>query len=136
MYLFSSTKVPTAEKKPFLMDCVSISREDSNVGVGGGGGAGAFTRWLREFRRETYKVNSAGGASGGGGGGGGTYHSTAAEDGRRRHSFNAHDKSAQHRADQRLQLQGGGGGGGSHVSPTSKTQACRRANSTAAPKSR
>lgn len=116
------------------MDCVSISREDSNVGVGGGGGAGAFTRWLREFRRETYKVNSAGGASGGGGGGGGTYHSTAAEDGRRRHSFNAHDKSAHHRADQKLQLQGGGGG--SHVSPTSKTQACRRANSTAAPKSR
>ncbi|XP_022161586.1 uncharacterized protein LOC111027502 isoform X1 [Myzus persicae] len=109
-------------------------REDSNVGVGGGGGAGAFTRWLREFRRETYKVNSAGGASGGGGGGGGTYHSTAAEDGRRRHSFNAHDKSAQHRAEQRLQLQGGGGG--SHVSPASKTQACRRANSTAAPKSR
>ncbi|XP_050057324.1 protein Shroom isoform X5 [Aphis gossypii] len=104
-------------------------REDSNVG--GGGGAGAFTRWLREFRRETYKVNSAGGASGGGGG---TYHSTAAEDGRRRHSFNAHDKSAQHRADQRLQLQGGGGG--LHSSPASKTQPCRRANSTIVPKSR
>lgn len=104
-------------------------REDSNVG--GGGGAGAFTRWLREFRRETYKVNSAGGTSGGGGG---TYHSTAAEDGRRRHSFNAHDKSAQHRADQRLQLQGGGGG--SHSSPASKTQPCRRANSTVVPKSR
>ncbi|KAL5234743.1 hypothetical protein ACI65C_002153 [Semiaphis heraclei] len=109
-------------------------REDSNVGVGGGGGAGAFTRWLREFRRETYKVNSAGSASGDGSGGG-TYHSTAPEDGRRRHSFNAHDKSAHHRADQRFQLQGGGGGG-SHVSPASKTQACRRANSTAAPKSR
>jgi len=132
--LFSSTPTYTAEKTHILKDYVSISREDSNVGVGGGGGAGAFTRWLREFRRETYKVNSAGGASSGGGGGG-TYHSTAAEDGRRRHSFNAHDKSAHHRADQRLQLQGGGGGG-SHVSPTSKTQACRRANSTAAPKSR
>jgi len=113
----------------FLIEYVLISREDSNVG--GGGGAGAFTRWLREFRRETYKVNSAGGASSGGGG---TYHSTAAEDGRRRHSFNAHDKSAQHRADQRLQLQGGGGG--LHSSPASKTQPCRRANSTVVPKSR
>jgi hypothetical protein len=116
---------------PFLIEYVFISREDSNVG--GGGGAGAFTRWLREFRRETYKVNAAGGVSGGGGGGG-TYHSTVGEDSRRRHSFNAHDKSAQHRADQRLQLQGSGGG--LHASPVSKTQPCRRANSTVVPKSR
>lgn len=96
-------------------------------GGGGGGGVsgGAFTRWLREFRRETYKVNAS---AAGNGGNGGTYHATA-EDGRRRHSFNAHDKSAAHqlqRVDQRPD-------GGPNLAPRA---ACRRANSTVAPKSR
>lgn len=72
-------------------------------------------------------------ATGGGGGnvvGGGTYHTTA-EDGRRRHSFNAHDKSgARQAADSATRL-----GGGSHAAQASRAP-CRRANSTAAPKSR
>lgn len=111
----------------YLITCVDF-REDPNVVsvVGGGGGSGgAFTRWLREFRRETYKVNTTNGGVGGNCGNGGTYHTTA-EDGRRRHSFNAHDKHA-HQAAPRL--------GSSHVAPASRAP-CRRANSTAAPKSR
>lgn len=100
----------------------SIFRDDSNVGSGVGGGA--FTRWLREFRRETYKVN-ANGVGVNGGDGDGTYITTA-EDGRRRHSFNAHDKNADHH---RIDPKTGNATHGSR--PT-----CRRANSTAAPKSR
>lgn len=105
-----------------------IFREDSSGGgiVTGGGSGGAFTRWLREFRRETYKVNSSGGNSGNSGNNG-TYHTTA-EDGRRRHSFNAHDKNA-------TRQQVDSGPGGSHVTHAPRAP-CRRANSTVAPKSR
>lgn len=104
---------------------VLISREDTNGGGGGGGvSGGAFTRWLREFRRETYKVNTNSGNSGNSGG---TYHTTA-EDGRRRHSFNAHDKSATTRV-QQVDHKPGSGLNTVHASRAT----CRRANSTVTP---
>lgn len=103
-----------------------FSREDSS-NVGGGGGA--FTRWLREFRRETYKVNATGvGVGGGGGAGGGTYYTTA-DDGRRRHSFNAHDKSVARRHPDP-------GPAGPHAAHPPSRVPCRRANSSVAPKTR
>lgn len=107
------------------MKFVLIFREDTNGGGGGGGvSGGAFTRWLREFRRETYKVNTNSGNSGNSGG---TYHTTA-EDGRRRHSFNAHDKSAT-TCVQQVDHKPGSGLNTVHSSRAT----CRRANSTVAP---